>query len=325
MISVVKPGLLTSVMDLGRPGYQRHGVVVGGALDRFAARVANAIVGNEDDAALLEIAQQGPELRFDAPALVAWCGGGFAPRVGNAELPRDRAVRVEAGEAVHFGRASDGMRAWLSVAGGIEVPPVLGSRSTYRRAGFGGYHGRPLQAGDRLRTGEPGAFAQARLRAPERVSAWSVRPETLVPAPPAGAVRVLPGPEASWFSPEALRLFHGTAWTVTKDADRMGIRLAGPDLARTNATEMVSEGVCDGAIQVPAGGSPIVLLASRQTVGGYPRVAVVAEVDLGRLAQLGPGAAVRFVPATLADAHGWWLARERNFARVKTGLARFEA
>jgi antagonist of KipI len=322
MISVLKPGLLTSVMDLGRPGHQRHGVVVGGALDRFAARVANAIVGNDDEAALLEIAQQGPDLRFDAPALVAWCGGGFSPRVGAAELPGDRAVRVEAGETVVFGRAGDGVRAWLAVAGGIDVPLVLGSRSTYRRAGFGGFHGRPLQAGDRLRTGEPGPFAHARLRAVERVSAWSVRPDTLVSAPPAGTVRVLSGPECSWFSPDALRLFHGTAWTVTKDADRMGIRLAGPDLTRTNATEMVSEGVCDGAIQVPAGGSPIVLLASRQTVGGYPRIAVVVSVDLGRLAQLGPGAAVRFAPATLAEAQGWMLARERNFARVKAGLAR---
>ncbi len=322
MITVLKPGLLTSVMDLGRPGFQRHGVVVGGALDRFAARVANAIVGNDEGAALLEVAQQGPELRFGATALVAWCGGGFAPRVGGTELPRDRAFRVEAGEVLVFGPARSGVRAWLAVAGGIDVPPVLGSRSTYRRAGFGGLEGRPLRAGDELRLGEPGAFARARLRAAERVSGWSVRPDTLVSPPPAGAVRAMVGPEAHWFTPEALLLFHGTAWTATKDADRMGIRFAGPDLARSRPEEMVSEGVCDGAIQVPAGGAPIVLLTSRQTVGGYPRIAVVATVDLGRLAQLAPGGAVRFVPATVAEAQGLLLARERNFARVRAGLMR---
>lgn len=325
MITVLKPGLLTSVMDLGRPGFQRHGVVVGGALDRFAARVANAIVGNPEDAALLEIAQQGPELRFGATALVAWCGGGFAPRVGAEALPRDRAVRVEAGETVVFGVVRAGLRAWLAVAGGIDVPRVLGSRSTYRRAGFGGLDGRPLRAGDGLALGTPGPLATALLRSPSRAAPWSIRPDTLVAAPAAGTVRAVPGPEAGWFTPEAVRLFHGSAWTATKDADRMGIRLAGPDLPRARAGEMVSEGVCDGAVQVPAGGAPIVLLASRQTVGGYPRLAVVASVDLGRLAQLAPGGAVRFAPCPPAEAQGLLLARERNFARVRAGLARLGA
>lgn len=325
MITVVKPGLLTSVMDLGRPGYQRHGVVVGGALDRFAARVANMIVGNDDSAALLEMAQLGPELRFGADALVAWCGGGFAPHVGREPLPRDRAVRVAAGETVRFGPAGEGLRAWLAVAGGLDVPPVLGSRSTYRRAGFGGHHGRPLQAGDTLRVGPPSEWAHARMKSAARSSAWSVRPDTLGLAPEAGRVRAMIGPEWDWFTAQAQEAFFTAEWRVTKDADRMGLRLAGPELPLSETREMISEGVNEGVVQVPDGGAPIVLLASRQTVGGYPRLAAVASVDLGRMAQLAPGATLRFTRITLATAHELYLARERNLNRVRAGLARLPA
>lgn len=325
MITVVQPGLLTSVMDLGRPGYQRHGVVVGGALDRFAARVANAIVGNDDNAALLEIAQHGPELRFDAPALVAWCGGDFDARVGREPLPRDRAVRVAPGETVRFGPVRGGLRAWFAVAGGIDVPPVLGSRSTYRRAGIGGFHGRPLRAGDSLQTGAPSDWAGVRLSAPARVSPWSVRPETLGRQAEPGCVRAWPGPEWDFFTPEAQRNFFGAEWKVTKDADRMGVRLDGPALPLAAPREMISEGVNEGLVQVPDGGGPIVLLASRQTVGGYPRIAAIASVDLGRLAQLAPGTKVRFSQTTLAVAHELYLDRERNLNRIRAGLARLSA
>jgi antagonist of KipI len=139
MITVLKPGLLTTVQDLGRPGFQQYGIVVGGALDAFAARVANLIVGNDDQAAVLEMAQTGPELRFAEAALVAWGGADFEVHLGNQPLPRDRPVLVAAGETVSFGFARTGLRGWLAVAGGIDVPLVLGSRSTYRRAGIGGH------------------------------------------------------------------------------------------------------------------------------------------------------------------------------------------
>ncbi|MBA4138306.1 MAG: KipI antagonist [Opitutus sp.] len=322
MITVLKPGLLTSVMDLGRPGYQRHGVVVGGALDRFAARVANTIVGNDENAALLEMAQLGPELRFEVPTVVAWCGGGFEPRVGGEALPRDRAVRVAAGEVLWFGPARSGLRAWLAIAGGIDVPLVLGSRSTYRRAGFGGFHGRTLQAGDQLRLGEMSEVAQQRLTMAHRASTWSVRPDTLGKPAAAGTVRAMVGPEWEWFTLAAQQAFFSAEWTVTKDADRMGVRLAGPELPLVKEREMISEGVNEGIVQVPAGGAPIVLLASRQTVGGYPRLAAVAAVDLGRLAQLAPRQTVRFETISLGTAHALYLARERDLTRVRLGLSR---
>lgn len=321
MIHILKPGLLTSVMDLGRPGYQRFGVNHGGAADRFAARVVNTIVGNDENAALLEFAQLGPELQFERDVVAAWCGGDFDTRVGKENFPRDKAVRIAAGERIWFGPCRAGLRGWLAVAGGIDVPLALGSRSTYRRAGIGGFHGRRLQAGDVLQLGEPGEWAQMRLRGAKRASAWSLRPETLVQAPAAGTVRALRGPEWDWFSSDAQEEFFAATWRVTKDADRMGVRLEGPTLARREKREMISEAAPEGGVQVTPSG-PIALLASRQTVGGYPRIACVATVDFGRLAQLAPGGTVRFAPVDLDTAHVLWLGRERNLARARMALPR---
>jgi antagonist of KipI len=326
MIHVLKPGLLTTVQDLGRPGYQQYGVVVGGALDGFAARVVNLVAGNDDNAAVLEMAQTGPELRFDRESIVAWGGADFDARIGDEPLPCDRAVRVAAGEVLRFGFARSGLRAWLAVAGGLDVPLVMGSRSTYRRAGIGGHQGRPLKAGDDLAIGVPSAWAGqilATLRnGRKRATAWTVRPGTMGRPAAAGFVRALRGPECDWFTPEAQKAFFSAEWTATQEADRMGVRLAGPMLARRQEGDMVSSAVNAGVVQVPAAGQPIVLLPSRQSVGGYPRLAAVAAVDLRCFTQLRPGDKVRFEEITLATAHALYLARERDLSRVRTGLAR---
>lgn len=326
MITVLKPGLLTTVQDLGRPGYQQYGVVVGGALDAFAARVANLILGNDDNAAVLEMAQTGPELRFEQDALVAWCGADFEAHIGNHPLPPERAVHVAAGETITFGFPKSGLRAWLAVAGGITVPLVLGSRSTYRRAGIGGHHGRPLVTGDVLPVGEKPERAAHLLSALQasgrRATAWSVRPGTLGRAAPTGTVRAVRGPEWSWFTSAAQQLFFASDWQATSEADRMGVRLQGPPLALVKAREMISSAVNMGVVQVPADGQPIVLLPSRQSVGGYPRVAAVASADIGRFTQLRPGDKIRFQEITLAAAHGILLARERDLNRIRLGLTR---
>ena len=326
MIRVIKPGLLTTVQDLGRPGYQQYGVAVGGALDAFAARVANLIVGNDDNAALLEIAQTGPDLLFEREALVAWNGGELDATIGGQPLPRDRAVRVAAGETVSFGVARAGLRAWLAVAGGIDVPLVLGSRATYRRAGIGGHEGRPLKAGDGLKTFGPGEWATTvlvtlRTRA-QRATVWTVRPETLGQPAPAGVVRAVLGPEWDWFSAEAQRAFFSSDWTATQEADRMGVRLHGAELALAKPREMISAAVNTGVVQVPPSGQPIVLLPSRQSVGGYPRIAAVATADIGRFTQLRPGEKVSFARIPLAVALQLQLKRDRDLGRVRMGLAR---
>ncbi len=326
MMRIRKPGLLTTVQDLGRPGYQQYGIVVGGALDSFAARAVNLCVGNDDNAALLEMAQTGPDLTFEQDTLLAWGGADFDARAGSQPLPRDRAVRIAAGEVVSFGLARSGLRAWLAIAGGIDVPLVMGSRTTYRRAGIGGHQGRPLAAGDALRLFTPSPWAQqilASLAAGQKQAvAWSVRPETMGrPAKP-GVVRALRGPECDWFAREAQRAFFAAEWTATKEADRMGVRLQGPELPLLKPQEMISSSVNSGVVQVPPAGQPIVLLPSRQSVGGYPRLAAVVSADLGRFTQMRPGDKVRFAETTLAAAHEIHLARERDLARVRMGLAR---
>lgn len=324
---VIKPGLLTSVQDLGRPGLQQFGVAVGGALDAFAARVANLIVGNEDGAALIEMAQTGPDLLFERESLIAWNGGDFEATISGQPLPRDRAVRVAAGETVSFGVARSGLRAWLAVAGGIDVPTVLGSRSTYRRAGLGGHNqGRALAAADLLRTFAPGPWATAVLASLRdrglRATVWTVRPETLGQPAPAGAVRAVIGPEWDWFTDEAQRAFFASEWEATREADRMGVRLQGPELPLRKVREMISAAVNTGIVQVPTSGQPIVLLPSRQSVGGYPRIAAVATVDVARFTQLRPGQRVRFQRIPLAVALKLQLQRERDLGRVRMGLSR---
>jgi len=326
MISVLKPGLLTTVQDLGRPGFQQYGVVVGGALDGLAARAANLLVGNDDNAAVLELAQTGPDLSFDQETLVAWCGADFEAKIGHEPLPRDRAVRVGAGETISFGFAHSGLRAWLAVAGGVDVPLVMGSRSTYRRAGIGGQQGRPLIAGDKLKVFPASDWASQLLESlrsgKKRATTWTVRPDTLGKPAAAGTVRAVRGPEWDWFTPESQHRFFAEDWQATKEADRMGVRLEGPGLALTKPREMISSAVNAGVVQVPPAGRPIVLLPSRQSVGGYPRIAAVAAVDLRRFTQLRPGETVRFQEITLAAAQELYLGRERDLNRVRTGLAR---
>lgn len=326
MIEVLKAGLLTTVQDLGRPGYQRHGVVVGGAVDGFAARVANLLVGNEPNAALIEVALIGPELRFTADALVAWCGADFEAKLAGAPLPKDRPVRVTAGQVLAFGPVRKGAMGWLAVAGGIDVPLVMRSRSTYRRAGVGGHEGRGLIPGDRLKLFPVPAAAKDKMEGLQRAGriapGWSIRPEVLGAPPATGELRAIRGPEWEWFTPAARAAVFMESFRVTKDADRMGVRLEGTALRLSHPREMISSAVNAGVVQVPPGGQPIVLSASRQTIGGYPRIAAVAAVDWGGIAQLKPGDTVRFREVSIAVAHDLLARRERDLQRVQMGLVR---
>ena len=326
MIRILKPGLLTTVQDLGRPGFQQYGIVVGGALDPFAARVANAIIGNGENDAVLEMAQTGPDLQFAQDTMIAWTGGDFDAQIGTEPLPRERAVRVAAGETLRFGVAQKGMRAWLAVAGGIDVPLVMGSRTTYRRAHLGGHEGRPLRAGDELKTfaipAQSGALWRDLQGSGRRATRWTVRPDTMGKPAPTDIVRAMPGPEWDWFTDASQRDFFSSEWIATREADRMGVRLQGPALVPVKPREMISAAVNTGVVQVPPAGQPIVLLPSRQSVGGYPRLAAVAGVDLGRFTQLRPGAKVRFEKITVSAAHELWLAREHDFGLAKLGLSR---
>lgn len=332
-LRVLRPGALATVQDLGRPGRQHLAIVPGGAMDPDAHRIANALVGNRSDAATLEIGLSGPELEFEQPLLVALHGARFEATLDGAAFPPARPVLVRAGARLRIGRACVGCFGYLAVAGGIDVPPVLGSRSTYLPGAFGGLDGRLVGAGAVLPV-PPGAAALAAARfgriaarhaGATEVGAGSGRsvrwfaPAPSLPQVDAPVVRVVDGVHLALFTDEARTAFLAERWRVGPDSNRMGYRLLGPKLELVRPTEIVSQATCLGTVQVPASGQPIALMADHQTTGGYPKIAEVIGADMPLLAQLGPGAQVRFARVTLADADA---AREDSALRLARLTAR---
>jgi antagonist of KipI len=301
-VTVKRGGMLTTVQDLGRCGHRAAGVPLSGAMDPLALRVANLLVGNAESAAALEFTLLGPELEFSAETIVAVGGGDFGA------LPLWQPVTVPAGGRLAFGAARTGCRGYLAIAGGFDVAPVLGSRSTYLRAALGGHEGRALHEGDVLRAPELTRCVIGRWHIDERIlPAYSAAP----------VVRVVRGAQAEEFG---AALF-GAAFSVSPKSDRMGVRLAGPAIPRTGSTELVSATVVPGTVQIPPDGQPIILMADAQTIGGYPQAAHVIGVDLPLVAQLRPGDTMRFQEVTLATAHELALARERQLGMLHEGLA----
>ena len=313
-----RAGFLTSVQDLGRTSYRQFGVSLGGALDLFALRVANFLAGNEESAAGLEITFGGLQLRFTDERIVAWCGGEFDVRVGSTSLPAGHAALVRAGQEVKFDHPKTGCRCWLAVSGGIDVPLVLGSRSTDLRASFGGFEGRALRDGDAIRLG---ARPTSPIPATIEISSWSAPKPWSQPATDTPTLRFVRGADWARFNASALQRFTSEPFAVSPDSDRMGVRLAGPELRPTDDAELVSEAVVPGTIQVPPSGQPILLLGDCQTIGGYPKIAHVITVDLGIAAQLRAGDVVRFSEISLAEAHRLLLQRERELERFRIGLS----
>jgi biotin-dependent carboxylase-like uncharacterized protein len=274
---VEKPGSLTLVEDLGRPGHAHLAVPRSGAADRPACIRANRLVGNADGAAVLEMTLLGARLRFESDALIALTGADMDARLDELHVAPESTVSVRAGQVLACGAARRGVRAYLAVAGGIDAPALLGSRSHDLLSGLGPA---PLRAGDRIKVGLDRGTPRA------------------VSAPPAitdaATLRFLPGPRDDWFTPAALQALVAGAYTVSPDSNRIAIRLAGPVLARAVEGELPSEGLVPGAIQVPGNGQPVVMLADHPTTGGYPVIGVVLPADLWLLAQARPGSSVRF-------------------------------
>lgn len=297
ILRVISPGLNTTVQDRGRTGYQRLGIPVSGALDRVALAAANVVVGNEPGTAGLEGLYQGPALEIEAElARLAMAGNGADLEVTEPggqrtwHVPALASVTLPRGARARLVIAGPGISAYLAAGGGIDVPAIMGSRATYVRAGIGGLNGRALRADDAV------PLAQAAF--PERDD---VRlPGVTFDLPE--CVRVVLGPQDDHFTDAALREFLQAIYTVTPASDRMGLRLSGPRLKHAIGFDIVSDGIPPGAIQVPGDGQPIVLLADRQTTGGYPKIATVISADLPALGRVGPGARLRFTTVTLAEA-----------------------
>jgi antagonist of KipI len=303
-LTVLEPGLLTTVQDLGRTGCQHLGVPVSGAMDRFALMAANRLVGNLPNAAGLEALWLGPALRADADYLAAAAGAGFTLEVDGRSFPLWLAVWVRRGQVLRLAADDSatfsGCWGYLAAAGGLDVPPVLGSRSTYLRGGFGGLQGRPLQAGDVLPLGvSPGELAAGagRSLAAAYRPGYGERP----------ILEVIPGPQEAAFSDSGLAAFLEGEYAVSLASDRMGYRLEGPPIQHASPADILSEPVTLGAVQVPADGQPLVLLADRQTVGGYTKIATVVSADVPVLVQSAPGEGwVRFSATSVEAAQSRW-------------------
>ena len=315
-VKVLRPGSLATLQDLGRGGMQHLGIVPGGAMDAVSHRIANALVGNRADAATLELAISGPELLFERRALVALAGARFEAWIDGAVFPDARPVLVRAGARLRIGRATAGAFGYLAVAGGFDLPVVLGSRSTYLPGAFGGLDGRLLSSGASLPLAADaeavatGRFARAvRKRRRGRARRRGGAQRSLARA---GAHRVCHRPgaracrrrasHAALFTDAARTAFFGVRWRVAPDSNRMGYRLLGPRLDLVAPTEILSQATCLGTVQVPANGQPIVLMSDHQTTGGYPKIAEVIAADAPSLAQVPPGGAVRFVAVKLDEA-----------------------
>ncbi|MCX7786627.1 MAG: biotin-dependent carboxyltransferase family protein [Spirochaetes bacterium] len=326
---VLDPGLLTTVQDLGRWGYQAFGVSPGGLMDEYAAILTNLLVQNPPDAALLEITLKGPTLRFEKAGWVALGGADCGATLDGKPVPNWSAFYGEAGSTLSLGFVREGCRAYIACRGGFDVPLVMGSRSTYLRAGLGGLQGRALREGDVLEgigmlesPHKPGGIGNSN-RDDGNSSLTVTLPLSLVPRYGSPILlRVLLGPQEDLFEPEGVEIFFSSSYRISHEADRMGYRLEGPKIKHKGKADIVSDALAKGAVQVPGHGMPIVMMADHQTTGGYPKIGTVILADQYLLAQGKPGDEVRFFPCTEEEARIAWQERRDRLALVRAYMDR---
>ncbi|RLC77332.1 MAG: KipI antagonist [Chloroflexi bacterium] len=304
--------MLTTVQDLGRFGYMRYGVPTSGAMDPFALQVANILVGNDPGEAALEITLIGPTLRATEDCLIAVTGADLGLRVDDREMPMWMSIFVRKGWVIEFTGRRSGCRAYLAVAGGIDVPRVLGSKSTYLNGGFGGFEGRALKKGDLIPVGKapPDLVSLAgRFFPSEHIPPYSDSPQ----------IRVILGPQEDYFTEEGIATFLSATYKVSPTSNRMGYRLEGPPVAHKERADIISDGIPLGAVQVPADGLPIVMMADHQTTGGYTKIATVISADIPLLAQCVPGTStVSFKAVSIEEARALYIKMMESLKKVES-------
>lgn len=310
-LKILNPGVLTTVQDAGRLGHQAAGFSVSGAMDPDALYMANVLVNNPANAACLEMVFMGVSLTFDRKTYFALTGADFSPTLNGMPVPMYQAVEVKAGDTLRCSIAQSGKYGYLAVAGGIDVPMVMDSRSTNLKCALGGYQGRKLAAGDDLPLAVTGTFLDNFYK-----KHWQpVRYDNPV------TLRVVPGPQAHYFTSEGLDTFTAGTYTLLPESDRMGARLSGPKVQAKDSVDIISDAIAFGSVQIPASGTPIIMLADRQTTGGYAKIGTVITPDLPKLVQCTAGAEIRFTFVSVEDANKLYvqhLKDRKKFAR-KTG------
>lgn len=324
-VEVLHAGMFTTVQDLGRSHYQQYGVPVGGAMDKNALRMINMLVGNEENEAGLEITIMGPKLLIKKTTLLAIGGADMEPLLNGERIPLWRPILAEEGSMLCLGKAKSGCRAYVTFAGGINIDRTMGSKSTYIRAALGGIEGRMLKKGDYFQIGtgaEVGSRFIRNLQEEERIKTkWAICNNTLPKYKKQPILRVITDFEYDQFTEESIKSFFSKEYKVSNYADRMGYRLDGDVLNRVEEIEILSSPVTFGTIQVPNGGQPIILMADRQTTGGYPRIGNVISVDLPLLAQLKPGDYVTFEKITMEEAAQLYIKQETSMSLLKKFIA----
>lgn len=324
-VEVLHAGMFTTVQDLGRSHYQQYGVPVGGAMDQSALRMINMLVGNEENEAGLEITIMGPKLLIKKPTLLAIGGADMEPLLNGERIPLWRPILAEEGSMLCFGKVKSDCRAYVTFAGGIHIDRTMGSKSTYIRATIGGIEGRMLKKGDYFQIGAQPEMANCfiqDLQKDERIKTkWAISNSVLPKYKKHPKLRVIADFEYNQFTEESRKAFFTKEYKVSNHADRMGYRVEGEVLNRIEEKEILSSPVTFGTIQVPNGGQPIILMADRQTTGGYPRIGNIISVDLPLLAQLKPGDYVSFEKITLEEAEQLYIEQEVNMNLLKKFIA----
>ncbi|MDF2948471.1 MAG: urea amidolyase related protein [Sedimentibacter sp.] len=307
---IVDAGFMTTVQDLGRYGYQQYGVSVSGAMDYVAAKLANILVGNDENEGLLEATMIGPKIEFLDAAVIAITGGDMQPVINGVSLNLNKSISVNKGDSLTFRGMKKGLRSYIAFTGGIDVPVVMGSKSTFLKAQIGGYEGRALRAGDILSTGLVNNVQFGREIAENYYDYGSGKVE----------LRVVLGPQDDAFTENGIENFFNSEFRVTNNCDRMGYTLEGENIEHKDGADIISDGISMGAIQVPNSGNLIIMMADRQTTGGYTKIANVITADLPKIAQAKPGDVITFKKSTLEEAHMLFKELENRIDEVKIQL-----
>ncbi|MEK5230433.1 biotin-dependent carboxyltransferase family protein [Lysinibacillus sp. FSL K6-0232] len=307
-IEIIKPGLMSTIQDLGRANYQKYGISASGAMDKLSLRIGNILVGNHDDEAAIEITLMGPHLKFLESGIIAITGADIEAKLNGEPVPLWTSIKVEKGDELTFGFATGyGCRAYIAIAGGVDVPVVLGSKSTSLRAGFGGINGKALQSKDIISIGDTVDVSVGRIVPVE------YRPNFSKHRP----IRFILGPQADEFETTELEKFCTSSYKVLNESDRMGFRLEGVSISHKVGPDIISDYITMGSIQIPGNGQPIVLMADCQMTGGYTKIGVVTDVDLPYLAQKKPGDTICFEKINIEEAQQLYKERERLLSLMK--------
>lgn len=326
-ITVLKPGLLTTIQDLGRYGYQRYGVVVSGAMDTYAARLSNIIIGNDENEGVLEITLMGPSLNIEKGNLISITGADISPTINGEKLPMGRPIYLNKDCVLKFGNCASGCRCYLAVAGGFDVPIFMESKSTYLRGKLGGKDGRTLKKDDVLETGNKSETSLKIINKLKELgekesfisTKWYVKNYKEYNSD-VSVIRVFEDRQFEKVSSESIDEFFKLPFVIDTRSDRMGYRLNGPKIKFKEDIEMISEEVSFGTIQIPPDGNPIILLADRATAGGYPKIAHIASCDIEKLVQLKPSCKIKFQKITLREAEELYLNRENYIKDLKISM-----